>query len=162
MRPHLWQPACQPCFGSEACALHDMPHADTVPTTHLVLDQIFMPGYTKSCCFDLTSPGTDKMVSCLMTDSSSESEDKLFLLFGLCCYCEFVLCPIKASLQTSEVKISPFCLCFFKSTFHLCADWSKASFPPADTEHVLKSVMCQWHAFSMQPKNLRVCHNVWI
>ena len=45
--------------------------------------------------------------------------------------------------KTFESKRLPFCLTFFQSSFSpLCADWSEACFPPADTECVLNSAAC--------------------
>ena len=56
----------------------------------VALDRMFTPGPFKSRSFDPISLGLIKWVSCMRTDSSSESEDDSFLLasrrtlYGLC------------------------------------------------------------------------------
>ena len=68
----------QPCW---ILRLHAMWRSQTVlALTWRSTDRISTPGISKSCYFDLTSPRRHKTVSCVVTDSHSESEDKLSLL----------------------------------------------------------------------------------
>ena len=68
----------------------------------LVLDQMFMPDQFKKPLFDLTFTLTDKMVSFMKTDSSSESKK---IAPPLCHHSEFELCKIKANERTEDVLI---------------------------------------------------------
>ena len=52
-------------------------------------DRMFTAGHSKGCRFDLTSPRTDKMVSCVVTDSRSKSEDRAFLPDAVAANLEF-------------------------------------------------------------------------
>ena len=60
-------------------------------------DRMFIP--SKEPRFDLTSPRIDKMVSCVVTDSCSESEDTLFLATAVVVSLEFT-----QQSQTKEQK----------------------------------------------------------
>ena len=77
------------------------------------------------------------MVSSIVTDSSSESEDQLFrrtclkgilntgILFVLFCFCLFVC--LFVCLPSLSVDL-----------LHLCPDWSNARVPSVDIENVLR------------------------
>ena len=58
------------------------------------------------------------------------------------CVCVCAICTEKANKRRrhSNRRVRSFCLTFSVSvdSFHLSADWSKASFPPAERERVLK------------------------
>ena len=85
----------------------------------------------------------DHMVFCVMTNSTSESEDDLFLLaaVALC----FGVCAIKAiePRRHSNERVRHLCLPFrCQLTFFTSALIGQASFPTAEIERVLNCATC--------------------
>ena len=93
---------------------------------------------------------TDKIVSQLITYSSSESLDELIYLWNLCNKIK------RKNRRHLNQRLCHLWATFFQ-TLSLCTHWSKACFPSTDTEHALNSARCLWRAVGRQVKNQRLC-----
>ena len=67
----------------------------------------------------------------------------------------------KRKKKHSNKRVRHFCLTSVSvNLFHLCADWSKACFLPAEIERVLNSAMCFGRSFGPLMKYLRTYHTL--
>ena len=79
----------QTWVGFVGCASHE-DATQCLPLAWCLTDLMFTPGHSKAITSTLTLPWTDKMVSCVVTDWHSKSEDKLFLSTALTVSLEFL------------------------------------------------------------------------
>ena len=116
-------PSCDNLWSDSLQSYHiDRPHSACHPLSGTRLDvytrsiqKLMLPSYVTH---------TDRMVTCMMTDSSSESEDNLFLLSAFALSFNFAQSKANEGRSHSNWRVHHFWLTFSLSgdLFCLCAD----------------------------------------